>query len=67
MDLREAIERNELELHYQPIIDLQRNVVTGFEALARWRHPVKGHGAAGGIHPGGGGQRAHPAARQHGR
>ena len=42
MDLREAIERNELELHYQPIIDLRRNVITGFEALARWRHPVKG-------------------------
>ena len=42
MDLREAIERDELELHYQPIIDLQRNVVTGFEALARWRHPVRG-------------------------
>jgi diguanylate cyclase (GGDEF)-like protein len=42
MDLREALERNELELHYQPIIDLQRDVVTGFEALARWRHPVKG-------------------------
>ena len=42
MDLREAIERGELELHYQPIIDLRRNVVTGFEALARWRHPVKG-------------------------
>jgi diguanylate cyclase (GGDEF)-like protein len=42
MDLREAIERNALELHYQPIIDLRRNVVTGFEALARWRHPVKG-------------------------
>ena len=42
MDLREAIERDELELHYQPIIDLQRDVVTGFEALARWRHPVKG-------------------------
>ena len=42
MDLREAIERNELELHYQPIINLKRNVITGFEALARWRHPVKG-------------------------
>ena len=42
MDLREAIERDELELHYQPIIDLRRNVVTGFEALARWRDPVKG-------------------------
>ena len=42
MDLREAIEKRELELHYQPIIDLQRNVITGFEALARWRHPVNG-------------------------
>ena len=42
MDLREAIERNELELYYQPIIDLRRKVITGFEALARWRHPAKG-------------------------
>jgi diguanylate cyclase (GGDEF)-like protein len=42
MDLREAMEKDELELHYQPIVDLQRNVIIGFEALARWRHPVKG-------------------------
>ncbi|MGE0035830.1 MAG: EAL domain-containing protein [Xanthobacteraceae bacterium] len=42
MDLREAIEHEQLELHYQPIIDLQRNVITGFEALTRWRHPIKG-------------------------
>jgi diguanylate cyclase (GGDEF)-like protein len=42
MDLREAIERGELELHYQPIIGLRSNVVTGFEALARWRHPIRG-------------------------
>ncbi|HEY7248399.1 MAG TPA: EAL domain-containing protein [Xanthobacteraceae bacterium] len=42
MDLREAIEKGELELHYQPIIDLHRNVITGFEGLARWRHPTKG-------------------------
>jgi len=42
MDLREAIEHHELELHYQPIVDLRRNVVTCFEALARWRHPIKG-------------------------
>jgi diguanylate cyclase (GGDEF)-like protein len=42
MDLREAIEHNQLELYYQPIVDLQRNVITGFEALSRWRHPVKG-------------------------
>jgi EAL domain-containing protein (putative c-di-GMP-specific phosphodiesterase class I) len=42
MDLREALEKNQLELHYQPIIDLQRNAVIGFEALTRWRHPTKG-------------------------
>jgi diguanylate cyclase (GGDEF)-like protein len=42
MDLREAVARDELSLHYQPIIDLQRNVVTGFEALARWKHSVRG-------------------------
>jgi diguanylate cyclase (GGDEF)-like protein len=42
MNLRDAIERNELELHYQPVIDLRRNVITGFEALARWRHPTMG-------------------------
>jgi diguanylate cyclase (GGDEF)-like protein len=42
VDLREALERNELELHYQPIINLRHNTVSGFEALARWRHPVKG-------------------------
>jgi EAL domain-containing protein (putative c-di-GMP-specific phosphodiesterase class I) len=42
LELRETVERNQLELHYQPILDLRRNVVTGFEALARWRHPLKG-------------------------
>jgi diguanylate cyclase (GGDEF)-like protein len=42
LDLREAIEKNQLHLEYQPIIDLRRNVVSGFEALARWKHPIKG-------------------------
>ncbi|MPZ40728.1 MAG: EAL domain-containing protein [Rhizobiales bacterium] len=42
INLRDAIDRNELELHYQPVIDLRRNVITGFEALARWCHPSKG-------------------------
>jgi len=42
LDLREAIEKNQLHLEYQPIIDLRRNVVSGFEALARWEHPTKG-------------------------
>jgi predicted signal transduction protein with EAL and GGDEF domain len=41
-DLREALERNELELNYQPIINVRHSNVSGFEALARWRHPVKG-------------------------
>ncbi len=42
LDLREAIEHHELELYYQPILNLRSNVITGFEALARWRHPIKG-------------------------
>jgi diguanylate cyclase (GGDEF)-like protein len=42
MDLRQAIERRELELHYQPIINLAKKTVVGFEALARWRHQQRG-------------------------
>ncbi len=42
IDLREALERGQLELYYQPIIDVQRNRIAGFEALARWPHPTKG-------------------------
>ncbi len=42
VDLREAIERNELELYYQPIVRLQDNSIVGFEALARWNHPTRG-------------------------
>ena len=41
-DLRGALERGEFELHYQPQIDLATEAVTGFEALLRWRHPVRG-------------------------
>lgn len=41
-DLQRAIERNELFLTYQPIIDLESGQVTGFEALIRWRHPERG-------------------------
>ena len=41
-DLHRAVERGELELHYQPIIELSAGVITGFEALLRWRHPKHG-------------------------
>jgi diguanylate cyclase (GGDEF)-like protein len=42
LDLRDAIERNEFELYYQPIYDLTHDRIGGFEALLRWRHPTRG-------------------------
>src|SRR5258708_6028748 len=42
LDLREAIRTESLELHYQPLVDLGSNEVTGCEALLRWRHPERG-------------------------
>ncbi len=41
-DLRRAIQRNELLLHYQPIVSLENGEMIGFEALARWHHPQRG-------------------------
>jgi EAL domain-containing protein (putative c-di-GMP-specific phosphodiesterase class I) len=41
-DLRHAIDRRELVLHYQPIVSLSTNSLYGFEALIRWNHPVRG-------------------------
>jgi diguanylate cyclase (GGDEF)-like protein len=41
-DLRRAIDDNELELHYQPKLDVESNEVHGVEALVRWRHPTRG-------------------------
>lgn len=38
-DLRKAVDRGELELHYQPILKLDSHAVCGFEALVRWRRP----------------------------
>jgi diguanylate cyclase (GGDEF)-like protein len=50
-DLRSALERQQIELHYQPIIRLSDNSVAGFEALMRWRHPQRGMLAPGDFIP----------------
>jgi diguanylate cyclase (GGDEF)-like protein len=42
LELRNARTAEDFELHYQPIVDLQTEVVAGFEALVRWNHPVRG-------------------------
>lgn len=42
LDLREALEKDEFVLFYQPIYDLRLDRISGFEALLRWHHPKKG-------------------------
>jgi EAL domain-containing protein (putative c-di-GMP-specific phosphodiesterase class I) len=42
LDLRKAFANGEFELFYQPLINLQADAVSGFEALLRWRHPERG-------------------------
>lgn len=41
-EMRHALRKKEFLIHYQPIIELKSGLLTGFEALARWAHPVKG-------------------------
>ena len=41
-DLRIALNEDQLELHYQPVVQCDNSMVVGFEALMRWEHPERG-------------------------
>ena len=42
LDLRRAFANGEFELHYQPLVDIAADRISGFESLLRWRHPQRG-------------------------
>ncbi|MBL4702794.1 MAG: diguanylate cyclase, partial [Phycisphaeraceae bacterium] len=46
-DLRRALDNDQFVMQYQPIVDLNSGLVTGFEALIRWDHPLRGRVAPG--------------------
>jgi predicted signal transduction protein with EAL and GGDEF domain len=43
LDLRKALADGEFELYYQPLVNLERDQISGMEALLRWRHPERGN------------------------
>jgi diguanylate cyclase (GGDEF)-like protein len=42
-ELRSALDKNQLDIHYQPVVNIDENRIEGFEALLRWNHPVIGN------------------------
>ena len=61
-ELRRALDGNELQLHYQPKVDLKTRTVVGAEALLRWAHPKRGFVSPAEFIPLAERDRAHPAA-----
>ena len=51
LDLRKAVTGGEFEVFYQPIVNLAKNRISGFEALLRWNHPTRGRVAPGEFIP----------------
>jgi len=51
LDLRKALANGEFALHYQPLVDLHSDVITGFEALLRWNHAERGSVSPGDFIP----------------
>lgn len=49
--LRKALDNGEITVHYQPLIDLDTDLLMGAEALARWKHPVRGNVSPGEFIP----------------
>jgi EAL domain-containing protein (putative c-di-GMP-specific phosphodiesterase class I) len=51
VDLRKALGVSEFEVYYQPLATLETGVISGFEALLRWHHPLRGMVAPGEFIP----------------
>ena len=51
IELRRALANREFAVHYQPVVELKRGTVAGFEALVRWNHPQRGTLAPDGFLP----------------